>query len=272
MTITDISADRGEESQNKLTSLGYKVQFVHSDVTSWSSLQGAFKSAIEFSPNASLDIIIVNAGITATSILDSAFPTSINEGDDLPEPSTATLDVNLKGAYYTSVLALHYLKKTPKDAEANADRGKKQIVFMGSMAGYGAFPLTTDYVVSKYGVRAIWKSLLFQDDNLGFGLRTNLIAPGYIDTPLLKGRGAGMKETGWPVGSVKNVTDAVIRVLVDDSIDGRAVAVCQGEIWDLRDDPSGGDSASTLGQLKYMEQVAGPHAKAMFRYDDYFKD
>ncbi|KEQ95754.1 hypothetical protein AUEXF2481DRAFT_29175 [Aureobasidium subglaciale EXF-2481] len=71
---------------------------------------------------------IANAGISGGSILDIAFPKDLPEDADLVQPGTREVDVNLTGTYYTTVLALHYFKKT----HDTSDGFKKHLVLMSS--------------------------------------------------------------------------------------------------------------------------------------------
>ncbi|TKX20810.1 5'-hydroxyaverantin dehydrogenase-like protein 3 [Elsinoe australis] len=267
VTITARNKERGLRRQNELVSDGLKAQFIEADVSDWNSQLGAFKAAVAFSPTARVDVVIVNAGLYGSA----PFADLLNATDteDPAPPSTAVLDVNLKGAYYTTALALHFFKKTGQPG----DSVKKQLLFIGSIAGYLTQSLLTDYAASKYGVRAIWKSLRFQDEALGFGFRTNLVAPGFIDTPLVTPQMTQeLQKMGCPIGTVDEVTAAVVRLLVDESIDGRAVAVAKGAIWDLEDDLAGGDAAKTLHNPEALYKLGGPAGKLIVSYNDYFDD
>ncbi|KAJ4157543.1 hypothetical protein NW754_009188 [Fusarium falciforme] len=50
VTIADLQQELGEKYAAELTTEGYNVQFVHTDVTSWASQTKAFERASTFCP------------------------------------------------------------------------------------------------------------------------------------------------------------------------------------------------------------------------------
>ncbi|KAK4690317.1 hypothetical protein P7C71_g6446, partial [Lecanoromycetidae sp. Uapishka_2] len=117
VTIADIKETEGKEYQQKLKSEGLEVNFVQTDVTDWTSQVAAFKSAIKYSHNSSIDVVVAVAGLFgAPFILPNEEPASLDH--DPPPPPTAgpVFDVNIKGVYYTSKLAQHYFSLNPSES------------------------------------------------------------------------------------------------------------------------------------------------------------
>lgn len=69
-------------------------------------------------------------------------------------------------------------------------RGRGTIVVVGSIDGSGGHPGRTHYVASKHAVVGLMKNLALEWGR--HGVRVNAIAPGFVDTPLLR---RGVPET-----------------------------------------------------------------------------
>ncbi|KAF2011940.1 NAD(P)-binding protein [Aaosphaeria arxii CBS 175.79] len=255
VTILDRNEELGNALVEKLTAKGLHVQFTKVDIASFSSQTTGFKSAISFSPHKTLDIVVTSAGIS-TSTTSTKWLASNADNDDPEPPSTATLDVNLTGSFYSAHLALHYFKKTTPEAapEGDATPQSKQIIFISSLAGYLPARDALDYQASKFGVRGLWKSVRHSHDIVSehTPFRTNLIAPTFINSPLIERIVPGLKAKGQGVGEVDDVVGGILRVACDEAIYGRAVAIpVRREVagdrnFDLGDDWEGRDAGPGL--------------------------
>ncbi len=199
--------------------------FVRTDVTSWASQTSAFKAAIENSPSKSVDVVVAAAGLGGRGFIDSDDePFSLDR--DPPEPSVEVIDVNLTGVFYTTRLALHYFQH--KGSSVGELEGKKSIILISSLAGYIELPWLGDYQASKFGVRGLFKALR---NNVGqMGVRMNLIAPWFVQTPMIKDIGPALVERGWRLAELETVVEAVMRCATDDNITGELAALfhCRG--------------------------------------------
>lgn len=83
------------------------------------------------------------------------------------------MDVNLTGAFYAAKAALPELRKT---------RGA--IVFTASVQGMAAQKGALAYVVAKHGLIGLVTGMAM--DEAGHGVRVNGVAPGSVDTPMLR--------------------------------------------------------------------------------------
>jgi NAD(P)-dependent dehydrogenase (short-subunit alcohol dehydrogenase family) len=90
-----------------------------------------------------------------------------------PEQWDAVIDVNLKGAYLVARAAIAPLADS---------RGS--IVFMGSAQSLSAQAGAMAYVVSKHGLLGLTTAMAV--DHAAQGIRVNLVAPGSVDTPMLR--------------------------------------------------------------------------------------
>ncbi|MBS3652026.1 SDR family oxidoreductase [Pseudaminobacter sp. 19-2017] len=84
------------------------------------------------------------------------------------------LEINLKGLFLTC----------REFGGRMVERGKGSIVVIGSVDGLGGHAGRLHYVSSKHGVSGLAKNLAIEWGR--HGVRVNCIAPGFVDTPLLR--------------------------------------------------------------------------------------
>jgi len=229
VSIADLNGEMGTAAAKKLSSKypQSKVRFVQTDVSKWEDQVKAFEFARKHSPDGKLDIVIPNAGVIATNILQSA---ALGSEAPPPPPSMTCIDVNITGVLYTTNLALHYFHKdsqVPKESPAAKPEQTRHLIFMGSLTSYFELPFATDYQTSKFAVRGMWKSLRTKAAAFGGRINMNLLVPNFIDTPLLPtGMVADLEKQGVRLGKVEDVVAAMMRCVGDEEgVVGRAIAV-----------------------------------------------
>lgn len=197
------------------------VQFAQCDVQSWESQVAAFKKAIASSPTHRLDHVIVNAGVRGHILRHKK---EITKGDEPEKPQIGSIDVNLVGGYYTSMLALHYMKdsSSPRAKDAHCP---KSILFIGSMASYRAIIFGPDYSVAKFGVRGLFKSLRGAP-GAAWGVRVNMLAPAYLLTPMTISRQKSIESLGFEFTDLGLVEKAAIRLMGDEAMTGELNSSC----------------------------------------------
>jgi NAD(P)-dependent dehydrogenase (short-subunit alcohol dehydrogenase family) len=124
-----------------------------------------------------LDLVVINAGMN----------THVGPGGE-PEPwdeVDALLDVNLKASMRISHAVLPAMRA----------RGRGQIAFMSSLAGYFGLPVTPAYSASKAGIKAYGEAL--RGWLAPEGIRVNVIMPGYVESPMCAAM-PGPKPWLWP--------------------------------------------------------------------------
>jgi NAD(P)-dependent dehydrogenase (short-subunit alcohol dehydrogenase family) len=119
-----------------------------------------------------LDVLVANA---AVSIYEE-FERQSEETIDL------VLDTNLKGALLCAQLAIPELRR----------RGGGSIVFVSSVQAYVTLPGCVPYAAAKAGLVAAARALAPEVGR--DGIRVNAIAPGTIDTPMLRRDLSGMNR------------------------------------------------------------------------------
>lgn len=160
--ITESSNEGGSTTTSEIEAVGAIARFHRTDVSKHAQVDALIESAAEFG---GVDVMVCNAGITLRS-----------DGADVPEDDYRRLmSVNLDGVLFGAQAAARQMKV----------RGKAgSIVLMASMGGIAGAGMTVAYSTSKGGVVLMAKALA---DALGpEGIRVNAVAPGTIDTHLLR--------------------------------------------------------------------------------------
>jgi NAD(P)-dependent dehydrogenase (short-subunit alcohol dehydrogenase family) len=138
--------------------IGYEV-----DVTSEESLSSA------------IDDVEANVG-PIYGVVPSAGMTKPMPAIDMPlDVFQKIISINLTGTFLTARLA----------ARKMLPRGEGAMVLLGSVAAFGGISGRTNYCASKFGVVGMAKTMAIEWGPAG--LRVNVVCPGPVDTPLLRG-------------------------------------------------------------------------------------
>jgi NAD(P)-dependent dehydrogenase (short-subunit alcohol dehydrogenase family) len=160
--ITEDPREGGEPTASVIQALGVAACFVRADVSSRADNDDLIATTDEFG---GVDVFVANAGITLRT-----------DGAEVPEDDYRRLmAINLDGVLFGAQVASRQMKAKGKAGS---------IVLMASMGGIAGAGITVAYSTSKGGVVLMAKSLA---DALGpDGIRVNAVAPGTIDTVLLR--------------------------------------------------------------------------------------
>lgn len=160
--VTETPREGGEPTAEAIKTLGVPARFVKTDVSKRAENDALVAAAEEFG---GVDVFVANAGITLRT-----------DGAEVPEEDYRRLmAVNLDGVLFGAQAAARQMKAKGKAGS---------IVLMASMGGIAGAGITVAYSTSKGGVVLMAKSLA---DALGpDGIRVNAVAPGTIDTVLLR--------------------------------------------------------------------------------------
>ena len=110
-------------------------------------------------------VVVINAGIWKRAPIDTITTEQLQE----------TLDINLSSVFYLCRIAASQMIK----------KGNGNIILISSTAGQRGEAFHSHYVATKGAVIAMAKSLAAE---LGpHGIRTNVVAPGWVDTDMCTG-------------------------------------------------------------------------------------
>ncbi|KAH0526887.1 hypothetical protein TsFJ059_010157 [Trichoderma semiorbis] len=283
VTIADIQPP----PENAFGDGQHRVNFSLCDVRDSASQTEAFKAAIKFAPSHALDVVALFAAVDdSPNLVDlvkasdsqainvphqlishdsaavSAEGSSKGNGPDLDNLSIKCLDVNLKGIYYSTYLALHYLQLPELAPSGSDNRSTKSLILLSSLGGYLDDSHDSIYSATKYGIRGLFRSIRLRSYN-ELNVRCNLVAPWVIRTPLTVPLQDFMDKSGMPEGkgltfaTVDAVVDAVGRCAVDENVVGRSIAVMPEGNFDLGDDEEGLWAGAALKRIVQARKDAG---------------
>ncbi|ENH72180.1 15-hydroxyprostaglandin dehydrogenase [NAD+] [Fusarium oxysporum f. sp. cubense race 1] len=200
VVIGDKNATAGEKLASELT----RSKFVQCDATVWEDQVRLYKEAAQLSSSGKIHYVIANAGTTKE---DQTF-TFDGKDQEPQKPDLQVIDVNLKGALYTSKLAMHYFV-SQNDTEVNKEQEDTCLILISSGAGFLDVPRSPEYSTFYYGSRV------------------NVIAPWYIRTGILsKAQFDQVEKSGVELATAEDAGECALRILSDTSINGRTLFVC----------------------------------------------
>lgn len=212
------SREEADEVVNTIGEMDGRAIAIQGDVSKRDEVEAMFTIAIE--EFGKVDILVNNAGIAARgSILDT-----------IDEVWDRHMAINLKGVFLCSQVAARHM----------VERRYGKIVNISSNSGFGvAMDGETSYGVSKAGVIQLTKSCAY---DLGkYGINVNCVAPGAVNTVMLKGsrgdeeyervlQGRRARSSLGMVGTPEDIANAVLFLANDKSryITGKILLVDGG--------------------------------------------
>lgn len=167
VVIGDILDEVGRKTAQEINDAGGKCHYVHLDVTSEESWNGAVAAATE--TYGKLDVLVNNAGIfTGRSIED----VTMDEWHRL-------VGVNLTGTFLGVRTTADALRAAGKDTPHGS-----AVVNLSSVAGLVGSQLDPLYSMTKGGVTTFTKSMALYFGRRGDRIRINQIHPGVIETDM----------------------------------------------------------------------------------------
>ena len=162
VVVADVDVASGEACVSAARSAGHHVQFRELDVTNEAAVDEAIASAAR--EHGGLDVLVNNAGIQVHHLI----------ADLTTEEWNRVLGVNLQGVFYCLRAAGRLMLQ----------QGAGSIVNLASVAADRGPVGRAPYAVSKSGIAALTRVAAAEWS--GRGIRVNAIAPGYVDTPMLR--------------------------------------------------------------------------------------
>jgi SDR family mycofactocin-dependent oxidoreductase len=153
------------ETARMVEKTGRRCLSLQGDVRDFAAVESAVATAVE--ELGRIDILIANAGISGGGAVQEADPV---EWDDV-------ISTNLTGVFHS------FRAVSP----VMVSQGYGRIVGVSSMMGRAPTGGMGAYVASKWGVIGLVKSSA--QDLAAFGITVNAVAPGNIDTPMVRNEG-----------------------------------------------------------------------------------
>ncbi|BAU96964.1 glucose 1-dehydrogenase [Corynebacterium suranareeae] len=171
VVVADFNEEKGQAVVDDLLSSGAEALFVKVDISQGDQVEAMVASTVECFGR--LDVAVNNAALTP----DNA---PVSEFDE--DYWDRLLAVDLKG----TALSMKYELR-----QLIAQGGGGSIINISSVSGFRPQPNNVAYVAAKHGVVGMTKVAALE--NGAHNIRINSVAPGAIDTPMLRG---ALEETG----------------------------------------------------------------------------
>lgn len=160
--VADITGDAAAETVKKIKDQGGEATSIIMDVSDESQVDAGVSQLVD--QFGSVDILISNAGVQHIA--------PVNEL--LLKDWKRMMGIHLDGAFLTTRACLREMVKNKKGGS---------IIYMGSVHSKEASKLKAPYVTAKHGLIGLCK--VVAKEGAEYGVRANVICPGYVRTPLV---------------------------------------------------------------------------------------
>lgn len=164
VAVVGLEEEKGEAIVKEIRKAKGEAVFVQMDVTDRESVQNGINKTVE--QFGTVDVLYNGAGV------HDAYKNVVETDEDTFDK---LMNVNVKGPYLAANAAVPIF----------LEKGKGTIINIGSQSTFVAGAGGNTYVTSKHAIHGFTKQLAY--DFGSKGIKANLIAPGFIDTPMTKG-------------------------------------------------------------------------------------
>ena len=197
VAIADLNGDAAKATADKLNAQGPgKAIAIMMDVTNEDAVNAGVASVVAVWGG--VDILVSNAGIQIVHKLEE-YPFA---------DWKKMLAIHLDGAFLTSKAVLPHMYA----------KGSGSIIFMGSVHSKEASPLKSAYVTAKHGLIGLNK--VIAKEGAAHGVRSNVICPGFVKTPLVEKQ---IPEQAKTLGISED--DVVKKIMLGGTVDGQFTTV-----------------------------------------------
>src|SRR5713226_5140065 len=190
--IADLQLEPAKIVVGEIERAGGTAMAVAMDVTDERQVEAGVASTID--RFGGIDVLVSNAGYQhIASIVDLTL-----------DAWRRLLAVHLDGAFLTTRACLRQMYKARKGGS---------IIYMGSAHSKEASPLKAPYVTAKHGLIGLCK--VVAKEGAAAGVRSNVICPGFVRTPLVEKQ---IPEMARELGISE--ADVIKRVMLKDTVDG----------------------------------------------------
>lgn len=189
--IADLRISEADVTAKAIQQNGYEAYSIGMDVTNEKQVESEVEKII--SVFGGVDILVSNAGIQYISPLENL---PYSEWKKL-------LTIHLDGAFLTTRACL----------KSMYTRGKGCIIYMGSVYSKEASLLKAPYVTAKHGLIGLCK--VVAKEGAKYGVRANVICPGFVLTPLVEKQ---IPEQAKTLGISEQ--DVIKKIMLKGTVDG----------------------------------------------------
>jgi 3-hydroxybutyrate dehydrogenase len=196
VVIADLDPKAAQETAGAIDPTGQRSLGVAMDVSQEEQVEAGMMRVIEAFGR--LDILISNAGVQIVApVVEFEFA-----------KWKKLLAIHLDGAFLTTRAALRQMYSQKSGS----------IIYMGSVHSKEASPLKAPYVTAKHGLIGLAK--VVAKEGADHGVRTNVICPGFVRTPLVEKQ---IPEQARELGISE--AEVVRNVMLKETVDGEFTTV-----------------------------------------------
>lgn len=181
--LTDVLAEQGEATAQRLRDRGYRAAFRILDVTDAAAWESTFDDAAQ--RFGSVNVVVNNAGINLPKTIE----------DLTVEEFRKVIDVNLIGCFLGTQQAIRRMKES----------GGGSIINIASNSTQNVVPLTAPYSPTKAAVANLSKVAAIHCAVERYNIRVNSVHPGPFETDMLTGGAARATD----IPQVRQLIDAI---------------------------------------------------------------
>ena len=196
LAIADLNLEAASATAHEIDSSGARAIGVGMDVANEAEVEAGIAKVIEMF--GALDVLVSNAGIQIVEpLVDFEFA-----------KWKKLLAIHLDGAFLTTRAALRQMYK----------QSSGSIIYMGSVHSKEASVLKAPYVTAKHGL--IGLSRVVEKEGAAHGVRSNVICPGFVRTPLVEKQ---IPEQAKALGITEQ--EVIKNVMLKETVDGQFTTV-----------------------------------------------
>lgn len=197
VVIADLNLEAARAVADEITRAGGTAMGVAMDVTSEAQVDAGVAAAV--SAYGGVDVLVSNAGVQI-----------VHPVEDFPFADwKKMLAIHLDGAFLTTKACVPHMKRSGRGGS---------ILYMGSVHSKEASVLKSAYVTAKHGLMGLSKTVAKEGGR--FGIRTNVICPGFVRTPLVDKQ---IPEQSRALGISED--DVIKKVMLKETVDAEFTTV-----------------------------------------------
>ncbi|MEO7431190.1 MAG: 3-hydroxybutyrate dehydrogenase [Dokdonella sp.] len=192
VAIADLNEDAAKAAAAEIVNAGGQAIGIAVDVTNEDQVESSVAATID--AFGTVDVLVSNAGIQIVHPVEEFTLADWRR----------MLAIHLDGAFLTTRACVRQMKA--------ADHGGS-IIYMGSVHSKEASKLKAPYVTAKHGLIGLARTVAKEGGS--FGIRANVICPGFVRTPLVDKQ---IPEQAKALGISE--MDVIRNVMLKDTVDG----------------------------------------------------
>jgi len=161
VVIADFNMEAATAVAKEIEATGAEAMAIRMDVSSEKEVDTGVEAVVK--AYGRVDILVANAGLQIVQPIEE-FPL---------EDWNKVIAVNLTGAFLTARACVRHMYPVKRGS----------LIFTGSFHSKAASPLKTAYIAAKHGVLGLGRAIA--KEAVTHGVRTNVICPGLVMTPLI---------------------------------------------------------------------------------------